>query len=489
MASINSDERVTSASVAHYYHTGGRNITTVGAIGVMGSVRPEPETLAGMSYEELVHIASDLLNATRTCSHDNAGVLSSDRTNTAGSREPGKLTEASVSSVSTDHRISFTSAAGIPCLSQPKYNQMSTSSLTKMNETALYCREEVLSPYDNRVHRFHHSSTSSGLSGNVDASLVFHQNQRRMVKAEELLNHVGTSRIVSVSGPSNNVNSFRRNYGDGKMERHELYPLSSNRFGMMNLAKRQRYQQQELEGCAIENEDLNAAAIAWAHRRQRYRDLQLESSAMKRYQDMNRYSALVSADQERRLQCLREEFRSASAKQFNDTRMMHSSVQLIDVERRCWKQQLASPREQQVKCRDERSKQHCDREQAKHSSEHTSEEEKSTSSSARKARRPSKMCENDQEDEFFSCLLERNKAFLSREDNWEIRFQQLVQFKNKTGDCFVPKQYAPNKSLGYWVHAQRKRFRNRELSKDCIDRLDALGFCWNPAYRKVTDTV
>ena len=39
---------------------------------------------------------------------------------------------------------------------------------------------------------------------------------------------------------------------------------------------------------------------------------------------------------------------------------------------------------------------------------------------------------------------------------WEARFQQLVEYKNKNGDCHVPAVYKSNKGLGTWVRSQRR---------------------------------
>ena len=56
---------------------------------------------------------------------------------------------------------------------------------------------------------------------------------------------------------------------------------------------------------------------------------------------------------------------------------------------------------------------------------------------------------------------------------WETRFNQLVEYKAKHGDCNVPVRQG---QLGQWVHKQRYTYKIGKLSKDRIDRLDGIGF-------------
>ena len=58
---------------------------------------------------------------------------------------------------------------------------------------------------------------------------------------------------------------------------------------------------------------------------------------------------------------------------------------------------------------------------------------------------------------------------------WEIRFDQLVQYKAKHGDCNVPQRQGP---LGKWVKNQK--YRMSKLTQGRIDRLNAIGFEWTP---------
>ena len=41
--------------------------------------------------------------------------------------------------------------------------------------------------------------------------------------------------------------------------------------------------------------------------------------------------------------------------------------------------------------------------------------------------------------------------------DWEVRFQQLVEYKRVHGDCNVPQRYKANPQLGTWVITQRTK--------------------------------
>jgi hypothetical protein len=66
----------------------------------------------------------------------------------------------------------------------------------------------------------------------------------------------------------------------------------------------------------------------------------------------------------------------------------------------------------------------------------------------------------------------------SYEASWMLRYNELVVYKRKFKDCCVPKRYKANPSLGNWVQVQRRRFRNKSLAKNCIAKLDKIGFTW-----------
>ncbi|EJK48574.1 hypothetical protein THAOC_32616, partial [Thalassiosira oceanica] len=68
---------------------------------------------------------------------------------------------------------------------------------------------------------------------------------------------------------------------------------------------------------------------------------------------------------------------------------------------------------------------------------------------------------------------------------WETRFDELVQYKAKHGDCNVPRKRGCNvplsqsqEKLGNWVIVQRRFYRKGKLAQDRIDRLNGIGFAW-----------
>ena len=60
---------------------------------------------------------------------------------------------------------------------------------------------------------------------------------------------------------------------------------------------------------------------------------------------------------------------------------------------------------------------------------------------------------------------------------WETRFDELVQYNAKHGDCNISTKQKP---LGRWVNDQRLKYKNSKLSQDRIDRLNGIGFDWTP---------
>jgi len=63
---------------------------------------------------------------------------------------------------------------------------------------------------------------------------------------------------------------------------------------------------------------------------------------------------------------------------------------------------------------------------------------------------------------------------------WEQGFQELVVYKEEFGNCLVADSYITESEhrLGRWVTRQRSRRVN--LLPEHIERLDALGFVWDP---------
>ena len=69
-------------------------------------------------------------------------------------------------------------------------------------------------------------------------------------------------------------------------------------------------------------------------------------------------------------------------------------------------------------------------------------------------------------------------------EQWEDRFSELKEFKQKYGHTCVPNKYPPNPSLGHWVRKQRALFNHlknggkRNLSVERVKRLNELNFQW-----------
>jgi hypothetical protein len=74
---------------------------------------------------------------------------------------------------------------------------------------------------------------------------------------------------------------------------------------------------------------------------------------------------------------------------------------------------------------------------------------------------------------------------------WTERYEELVKYKGKYGDCIVPRLYKEYPKLGEWVSTQRKLYRGKsspEINHRVrFDKLEALGFAWS-AVGKVEKT-
>lgn len=65
-----------------------------------------------------------------------------------------------------------------------------------------------------------------------------------------------------------------------------------------------------------------------------------------------------------------------------------------------------------------------------------------------------------------------------RENLWNNRYKELVEFRNKHGHCNVPQRYESNRALGKWVHKQKHLLRNKGgiLREDRVHALYKIGF-------------
>lgn len=64
-----------------------------------------------------------------------------------------------------------------------------------------------------------------------------------------------------------------------------------------------------------------------------------------------------------------------------------------------------------------------------------------------------------------------------REDNWEVSFERLAEYRAVFGHTDVPFDYkVSNIDLGSWVHMQRGKLKAGKLSDEQVERLEELGF-------------
>jgi hypothetical protein len=70
--------------------------------------------------------------------------------------------------------------------------------------------------------------------------------------------------------------------------------------------------------------------------------------------------------------------------------------------------------------------------------------------------------------------------------NWEERFRELRNFKQRFGHCQVPAMWAENTPLGAWVRHQRVLHKHGKLPAHQRRRLDELGFRWQVESRIYT---
>ena len=64
--------------------------------------------------------------------------------------------------------------------------------------------------------------------------------------------------------------------------------------------------------------------------------------------------------------------------------------------------------------------------------------------------------------------------------DWDEYFGRLIKYKKRYGDCNVPDKWEKDRSLAMWVGNQRQRKHREELSPIHIQRLDEIGFDWDP---------
>ena len=67
------------------------------------------------------------------------------------------------------------------------------------------------------------------------------------------------------------------------------------------------------------------------------------------------------------------------------------------------------------------------------------------------------------------------------EGPWYEKYLMLEEYKKKHGNCLVPRSHLiGDVKLGRWVHDQRQLYKKGKLSANRREKLDALGFSWDP---------
>ncbi|KAL7491914.1 hypothetical protein ACHAWT_001353 [Skeletonema menzelii] len=67
---------------------------------------------------------------------------------------------------------------------------------------------------------------------------------------------------------------------------------------------------------------------------------------------------------------------------------------------------------------------------------------------------------------------------------WNKKYDQLLQYKAKFGNCHVPTKFKENTALGRWVSQQRAEYKKlckgekTSLTTERISKLDSIGFAW-----------
>lgn len=67
---------------------------------------------------------------------------------------------------------------------------------------------------------------------------------------------------------------------------------------------------------------------------------------------------------------------------------------------------------------------------------------------------------------------------LSNAERWQVRYEDLIAYKEKHGDCEVPSGYEDHPALSSWVKNQRTKHALGNLSAERVAKLSAIGFNW-----------
>jgi hypothetical protein len=69
-------------------------------------------------------------------------------------------------------------------------------------------------------------------------------------------------------------------------------------------------------------------------------------------------------------------------------------------------------------------------------------------------------------------------SIISNKVDWNVRFEQLVEYKEAVGDLNVPLKICRNPQLGRWVQLQRLENKRNALTNERWEKLNSIGFDW-----------
>ena len=72
----------------------------------------------------------------------------------------------------------------------------------------------------------------------------------------------------------------------------------------------------------------------------------------------------------------------------------------------------------------------------------------------------------------------RNLNGIMPQDLWPVRYDQMMEFKERQGHCDVPVKWPENPQLGGWVSRQRQFKKSGKLLPDRERMLSGIGFKW-----------
>ncbi|MBI5393709.1 MAG: Helicase associated domain protein [Verrucomicrobia bacterium] len=64
---------------------------------------------------------------------------------------------------------------------------------------------------------------------------------------------------------------------------------------------------------------------------------------------------------------------------------------------------------------------------------------------------------------------------------WKVRYDELLRYRERHGDCDVPTKRSENEQLGNWVSRQRQSKKQGRLHPDQVKMLEEIGFTWEVA--------